>query len=40
VFDDVPVVLLYPGEYSGQSLTLFGEFEDDNYYRAFNIVKG
>lgn len=38
VFDDVPVVLFYPGEYSGQSLTLFGEFQDDNYYRAFNLI--
>lgn len=38
VFDDIPVVLLYPGEYTGQSLTLFNEFSDDNYYRAFNIL--
>lgn len=39
VFDDVPVILFYPGEYDGQTLTLFGEFADDNYYRAFNIVR-
>lgn len=38
VFDDVPVVLFYPGEYSGQTLTLFNRFIDDNYYRAFNLV--
>lgn len=38
VFDDVPVVLFYPGEYNGQTLTLFGAFADDNYYRAFNLV--
>lgn len=38
VFDDIPVVLLYPGEYTGQSLTLFNEFSDDNYYRAFNLL--
>ena len=38
VFDDVPVVLFYPGEYTGQTLTLFGRFIDDNYYRAFNLV--
>lgn len=38
VFDDVPVVLFYPGEYTGQSLTLFNEFVDDNYYRAFNLL--
>lgn len=38
VFDDVPVVLFYPGEYNGQALTLFKQFADDNYYRAFNLV--
>ena len=38
IFDDVPVVLFYPGEYSGQTLTLFNRFIDDNYYRAFNLV--
>lgn len=37
-FDDVPVVLFYPGEYTGQSLTLFEMFMDDNYYRAFNLI--
>lgn len=38
IFDDIPVVLFYPGEYTGQSLTLFNEFADDNYYRAFNLL--
>ena len=38
VFDDVPVVMFSPGEYTGQSLTLFGRFFDDNYYRAFNLI--
>ena len=38
VFDDIPVVLFYPGEYTGQSLTLFGKFFDDHYYRAFNLI--
>ena len=38
VFDDVPVVLFYPGEYTGQSLNLFEKFMDDNYYRAFNLI--
>lgn len=38
VFDNIPVVLFYPGEYTGQSLTLFNEFADDNYYRAFNLL--
>jgi len=34
---NIPVVMFYPGEYSGLTLRLFGQFEDDNYYRAKNI---
>jgi hypothetical protein len=36
--DDVPVVMFFPGQYDGQSLVLFSEIKDDNYYRAFKIV--
>lgn len=39
VMDDVPLVLFFPGTYTGQSLRLFNEFDDDNYYRAFRIVE-
>ena len=39
VFDRVPVVLFYPGKYDGLSLMLFSEFKDENYYRAFELVK-
>ena len=39
VFDRVPVVLFYPGKYDGQSLVLFSEFKDENYYRAFPLIK-
>lgn len=39
VIDFAPVILFYPGKYSGQELTLFGEIKDDNYYRAFKIVE-
>lgn len=38
VFDKVPVVLFYPGKFDGQSMILFGEFMDNNYYRAFPLV--
>ena len=34
---DIPVVMLYPGEFNGQELNLFGDFHDGNYYRAFNL---
>ena len=38
IFSDIPVVVLYPGKFNGQELSLFGEFEDGNYYRAFNLL--
>ena len=37
--DNVPVVMFFPGEYDGQSLVLFSEIKDDNYYRAFKMVE-
>lgn len=36
VFDDIPVVLLYPGRYDRRQLHLFNSISDGNYYRAFN----
>ena len=39
IIDTVPVVMFYPGKYNGQELMLFGEIKDDNYYRAFKLVK-
>ena len=38
-FGRVPVVLFFPGTYDEQSLMLFDELKDDNYYRAFRLVK-
>lgn len=38
-FNKASVVMFYPGKYDGQSLELFGEFKDDNYYRAFSLIK-
>ncbi|MDR2832804.1 MAG: DUF1788 domain-containing protein, partial [Streptococcaceae bacterium] len=35
VFDRVPVVMMYPGEYDKLSLTILNTNKDDNYYRAF-----
>ncbi|MGM0214198.1 DUF1788 domain-containing protein [Enterococcus sp. AZ109] len=37
VFDRVPVVMMYPGEYDKLSLTILNTNKDDNYYRAFRI---
>ena len=33
-----PLVILFPGQYNGRSLELFGLLHDDNYYRAFNLA--
>lgn len=33
-----PVVLFYPGHYSGQALSLFGRIPSNNYYRAFWLI--
>lgn len=38
IFADIPVVMFYPGTWNGQTLSLFGEFLDGNYYRAFNLL--
>lgn len=32
--DTIPVVMFYPGKYSGQDFKLFGTLPCDNYYRA------
>jgi len=38
-FADVPMVLFYPGTYTEQELIVFNELKEDNYYRAFRIVR-
>ena len=38
VMDHCPVILFYPGRYNGNSLNIFGEMKEDNYYRAFPLV--
>ncbi len=38
VMDHCPVILFYPGVYTGNTLNIFGKLKDDNYYRAFPIV--
>ncbi|MGI6614982.1 MAG: DUF1788 domain-containing protein [Dethiobacteria bacterium] len=39
VIEDVPLVMFYPGTYSGQDLHLFNEISDQNYYRAFKLIE-
>ena len=39
VIDHLPLIMFYPGTYSGQDLHLFDEISDQNYYRAFKMVE-
>src|SRR5690606_13692768 len=39
VIDHIPLIMFYPGTYSGQDLNLFDEISDQNYYRAFKLVE-
>lgn len=38
-FVRAPVVMFFPGTYNEQALLLFNEIKDDNYYRAFRMIK-
>jgi hypothetical protein len=39
VIDHVPLIMFYPGTYSGQDLCFCNEIHDQNYYRAFKLVE-
>jgi len=38
VMGNTPLILFYPGSYSGRDLHPFGMIESKNYYRAFKLV--
>lgn len=38
-FANIPMVLFYPGTYTEQELIIFNEYSEDNYYRAFRLVR-
>ena len=39
-FSDIPILVIYPGEFDGHYLTLFGKLKANDYYRAFNTIGG
>lgn len=39
-FSDIPILVMYPGNYDGRYVRLFDKLEPNPYYRAFNIVGG
>ena len=38
LMEDTPLVMFYPGVFTGQGLRLFGKLKETNYYRAFQLV--
>lgn len=38
VMGSTPVVMFYPGVYTGAGMKLFGRMKERNYYRAFQLV--
>lgn len=37
-FSDIPILVMYPGEFDGHSLKLFDKLQPNDYYRAFTII--
>ena len=37
-FSDVPILVMYPGEFDGRHVKLFNRLQPNDYYRAFNVV--
>lgn len=37
-FSDIPILVMYPGEFDGHSLRLFDKLQPNDYYRAFTII--
>lgn len=37
-FSDIPILVMYPGEFDGHQLRLFDCLQPSDYYRAFNVI--
>lgn len=37
-FSDVPILVMYPGEFDGHHVKLFNRLQPNDYYRAFNVI--
>ena len=37
-FSDTPILVMYPGEFTGTEMKLFNLLESNNYYRAFKLL--
>ena len=38
-FSDIPVLVMYPGEFDGHHLKLFNRLKPNDYYRAFDRIE-
>ena len=38
-FSDVPILVMYPGEFDGRHVKLFNCLTSKDYYRAFNVIE-
>ena len=38
-FSDVPILVMYPGEFDGRHVKLFNRLQPNDYYRAFNVIE-
>jgi hypothetical protein len=38
VMGNTPVVMFFPGVYTGAGMKLFGSMKESNYYRAFQLI--
>lgn len=37
-FPDVPILVMYPGEFDGRHVKLFNRLQPNDYYRAFSVI--
>lgn len=37
-FPDIPILVMYPGEFSGHDVRLFNRLKPNDYYRAFSAI--
>jgi len=37
-FSEIPILVMYPGEFDNHHLKLFNKLKPNDYYRAFNII--
>lgn len=37
-FSDIPILVMYPGEFDNYHVKLFNRLQPNDYYRAFNVV--